>query len=128
MCVFFVKQKTEYEVLRSLVGSEMCIRDSIGVLDREEQARHLGLPGVFDELHPGRVAVAEDAATTLAVTGRPLASDRPSEHVAVEAACRVEPSGVAHDAEFHLPHGTQGGRASAAAGHNDGTALGTLRP
>ncbi len=26
--VFFVKQKTEYEMLRSLVGSEMCIRDS----------------------------------------------------------------------------------------------------
>ena len=32
MCVvislfFFVKQKTAYEMLRSLVGSEMCIRD-----------------------------------------------------------------------------------------------------
>ena len=25
--MFFVKQKTAYEVLRSLVGSEMCIRD-----------------------------------------------------------------------------------------------------
>ena len=25
---FFFKQKTAYEVLRSLVGSEMCIRDS----------------------------------------------------------------------------------------------------
>ena len=25
--VFFFKQKTAYEVLRSLVGSEMCIRD-----------------------------------------------------------------------------------------------------
>ena len=24
---FFVKQKTAYEMLRSLVGSEMCIRD-----------------------------------------------------------------------------------------------------
>ena len=28
-CVFF-KQKTAYEMLRSLVGSEMCIRDSVG--------------------------------------------------------------------------------------------------
>ena len=29
---FFFKQKTAYEMLRSLVGSEMCIRDSsIGV-------------------------------------------------------------------------------------------------
>ena len=27
MCFFF-KQKTAYEMLRSLVGSEMCIRDS----------------------------------------------------------------------------------------------------
>ena len=27
--VFFFKQKTAYEVLRSLVGSEMCIRDSL---------------------------------------------------------------------------------------------------
>ena len=28
-CVFFFKQKTAYEMLRSLVGSEMCIRDSM---------------------------------------------------------------------------------------------------
>ena len=27
MVVFFFKQKTAYEMLRSLVGSEMCIRD-----------------------------------------------------------------------------------------------------
>ena len=27
--VFFFRQKTAYEMLRSLVGSEMCIRDSI---------------------------------------------------------------------------------------------------
>ena len=27
--VFFFKQKTAYEMLRSLVGSEMCIRDSL---------------------------------------------------------------------------------------------------
>eukprot|EP00658_Telonema_sp_P-2_P051214 TRINITY_DN39258_c0_g1_i1.p1 TRINITY_DN39258_c0_g1~~TRINITY_DN39258_c0_g1_i1.p1 ORF type:complete len:106 (-),score=41.84 TRINITY_DN39258_c0_g1_i1:96-413(-) len=33
MCMlrfFFFKQKTAYEMLRSLVGSEMCIRDSLG--------------------------------------------------------------------------------------------------
>ena len=29
VCFFFFKQKTAYEMLRSLVGSEMCIRDSI---------------------------------------------------------------------------------------------------
>eukprot|EP00658_Telonema_sp_P-2_P076398 TRINITY_DN6675_c0_g1_i1.p1 TRINITY_DN6675_c0_g1~~TRINITY_DN6675_c0_g1_i1.p1 ORF type:complete len:112 (+),score=31.75 TRINITY_DN6675_c0_g1_i1:25-360(+) len=28
---FFFKQKTAYEMLRSLVGSEMCIRDSLSV-------------------------------------------------------------------------------------------------
>ena len=27
VCFFFFKQKTAYEMLRSLVGSEMCIRD-----------------------------------------------------------------------------------------------------
>ena len=27
--VFLFKQKTAYEMLRSLVGSEMCIRDSL---------------------------------------------------------------------------------------------------
>ena len=36
--LFFVKQKTAYEVLRSLVGSEMCIRDS-------RQPRHRCHPG-----------------------------------------------------------------------------------
>ena len=29
--IFFVKQKTAYEMLRSLVGSEMCIRDRVKV-------------------------------------------------------------------------------------------------
>ena len=28
---FFFKQKTAYEMLRSLVGSEMCIRDSLHI-------------------------------------------------------------------------------------------------
>ena len=31
MCIFFFKQKTAYEMLRSLVGSEMCIRDRLGI-------------------------------------------------------------------------------------------------
>ena len=29
LVVFFFKQKTAYEMLRSLVGSEMCIRDRL---------------------------------------------------------------------------------------------------
>ena len=32
---FFFKQKTAYEMLRSLVGSEMCIRDSFTPAMRE---------------------------------------------------------------------------------------------
>ena len=35
LCFFFFKQKTAYEMLRSLVGSEMCIRDRIGALRTE---------------------------------------------------------------------------------------------
>eukprot|EP00658_Telonema_sp_P-2_P016552 TRINITY_DN16427_c0_g1_i4.p1 TRINITY_DN16427_c0_g1~~TRINITY_DN16427_c0_g1_i4.p1 ORF type:complete len:101 (+),score=21.13 TRINITY_DN16427_c0_g1_i4:70-372(+) len=33
---FFFKQKTAYEMLRSLVGSEMCIRDSPHPNDRSQ--------------------------------------------------------------------------------------------
>ena len=32
--VFFFKQKTAYELLRSLVGSEMCIRDRTFAVER----------------------------------------------------------------------------------------------
>eukprot|EP00825_Cyclidium_porcatum_P005559 TRINITY_DN12713_c0_g1_i2.p1 TRINITY_DN12713_c0_g1~~TRINITY_DN12713_c0_g1_i2.p1 ORF type:complete len:133 (-),score=28.99 TRINITY_DN12713_c0_g1_i2:31-429(-) len=32
---FFFKQKTAYEIMPSLVGSEMCIRDSICISDHE---------------------------------------------------------------------------------------------
>ena len=32
LSVFFFKQKTAYEMLRSLVGSEMCIRDRAAML------------------------------------------------------------------------------------------------
>ena len=36
--VFFFKQKTAYEMLRSLVGSEMCIRDSVHAVRGDENA------------------------------------------------------------------------------------------
>ena len=32
---FFFKQKTAYEIMPSLVGSEMCIRDRFGVVDSD---------------------------------------------------------------------------------------------
>src|SRR5674536_391821 len=35
---FFFKQKTAYEMLRSLVGSEMCIRDRACLLDRSRSS------------------------------------------------------------------------------------------
>ena len=35
---FFFKQKTAYEMLRSLVGSEMCIRDRVWVVATGEAA------------------------------------------------------------------------------------------
>ena len=39
--VFFFKQKTAYEMLRSLVGSEMCIRDRVYFLAIEMTRRRL---------------------------------------------------------------------------------------
>ena len=33
-CFFFFKQKTAYEISACLVGSEMCIRDSIMMVDQ----------------------------------------------------------------------------------------------
>ena len=39
-CFFFFKQKTAYEMLRSLVGSEMCIRDRL-CLDGLNDHNHL---------------------------------------------------------------------------------------
>eukprot|EP00658_Telonema_sp_P-2_P043890 TRINITY_DN31764_c0_g1_i3.p1 TRINITY_DN31764_c0_g1~~TRINITY_DN31764_c0_g1_i3.p1 ORF type:complete len:103 (+),score=30.11 TRINITY_DN31764_c0_g1_i3:81-389(+) len=48
---FFFKQKTAYEMLRSLVGSEMCIRDSMvtgrggsgGMDQRTSEQRYMGI-------------------------------------------------------------------------------------
>ena len=38
MCFFFFfKQKTAYEMLRSLVGSEMCIRDRLSLSGRRQR-------------------------------------------------------------------------------------------
>ena len=46
LCVFFFfKQKTAYEMLRSLVGSEMCIRDRTVALRRLLRRRSNALPG-----------------------------------------------------------------------------------
>ena len=39
LCFFFFKQNTAYEWLRSLVGSEMCIRDSRSLNTTERYLR-----------------------------------------------------------------------------------------
>ena len=44
---FFFKQKTAYELLRSLVGSEMCIRDSNLTWERQEPV--LDVSGLFPD-------------------------------------------------------------------------------
>ena len=41
---FFFKQKTAYEMLRSLVGSEMCIRDRVTESKRVETAESTPTP------------------------------------------------------------------------------------
>src|SRR5450759_5853416 len=59
---FFFKQKTAYEIMPSLVGSEMCIRDSfktlhiLSVIDSEPYRR--GIKGMRN-LQEGRHALAE---------------------------------------------------------------------
>eukprot|EP00658_Telonema_sp_P-2_P070142 TRINITY_DN59745_c0_g1_i2.p1 TRINITY_DN59745_c0_g1~~TRINITY_DN59745_c0_g1_i2.p1 ORF type:complete len:362 (+),score=104.06 TRINITY_DN59745_c0_g1_i2:25-1110(+) len=45
---FFFKQKTAYEMLRSLVGSEMCIRDRLEQLQKEEEEVLAGISKVKD--------------------------------------------------------------------------------
>ncbi len=48
---FFFKQKTAYEIRLSLVGSEMCIRDSYGLLGYQSVIDALKANGV--KLHLG---------------------------------------------------------------------------
>ena len=51
---FFFKQKTAYEMLRSLVGSEMCIRDSF------EAVKKAASSGKYDMLILDEINVAVD--------------------------------------------------------------------
>eukprot|EP00658_Telonema_sp_P-2_P036078 TRINITY_DN26155_c0_g1_i1.p1 TRINITY_DN26155_c0_g1~~TRINITY_DN26155_c0_g1_i1.p1 ORF type:complete len:286 (+),score=70.79 TRINITY_DN26155_c0_g1_i1:87-944(+) len=64
---FFFKQKTAYEMLRSLVGSEMCIRDSInaeyGTLSRAMPDKQWGEPAPSME----QPLTADDSNATLSV-------------------------------------------------------------
>ena len=44
-CLFFFKQKTAYEIMPSLVGSEMCIRDSHNNVQKVNNHYSTGRPG-----------------------------------------------------------------------------------
>src|SRR5678816_4799544 len=59
---FFFKQKTAYEMLRSLVGSEMCIRDR-------------SIPGGVDGVEPGRGCPPWKAGAVMSI--RPLSRALP---------------------------------------------------
>src|SRR5674536_165736 len=50
---FFFKQKTAYEMLRSLVGSEMCIRDRPGPAPRLVQVRAAAADRLGEVLRQG---------------------------------------------------------------------------
>src|SRR5659263_752323 len=60
-CFFFFKQKTAYEIMPSLVGSEMCIRDR-GRTVRRHQLR-------IRQLLKFRVGIVDDAKAVLAWLG-----------------------------------------------------------
>ena len=55
-CVFFFKQKTAYEMLRSLVGSEMCIRDRYRYIMDSMTGTELDDPSVLSSSRIQRIA------------------------------------------------------------------------
>src|SRR5678815_186583 len=61
---FFFKQKTAYEMLRSLVGSEMCIRDRHGG-ERRAVRLEVDRPHLGDEFrvghHPPELGPADES-------------------------------------------------------------------
>src|SRR5674536_395931 len=64
---FFFKQKTAYEMLRSLVGSEMCIRDSL-------KAARAGIPLIISKAAP--ISTGVEAALKTGVTLICFANER----------------------------------------------------
>ena len=62
--VFFFKQKTAYEMLRSLVGSEMCIRDRLEQRYEAAKKRYLSQFAAMETL------VAKSKSTGEYLTGQ----------------------------------------------------------
>src|SRR5428012_25765 len=61
---FFFKQKTAYEIMPSLVGSEMCIRDRLAVA-QESQVRNHALVSAENDRFPFCLLYTSDAADDL---------------------------------------------------------------
>ena len=74
---FFFKQKTAYEMLRSLVGSEMCIRD-------REIARVLGIAGRGKLLELAQAMVHGDAQAVLMIVCLLYTSDAADDLLCVD--------------------------------------------
>ncbi len=66
MVFFFFKQKTAYEILSGLVGSEMCVRDSPCTLDQFLVSQNQSPRSVVVELNGEAVPPSEFAARELA--------------------------------------------------------------
>ena len=80
--VVFFKQKTAYEMLRSLVGSEMCIRDRINM---EHTAFDQGLAqALADHLNSPCYTITELHADNLYQTVRQEMVQHPNLHHATE--------------------------------------------
>src|SRR5678809_1288849 len=77
---FFFKQKTAYEISACLVGSEMCIRDRIGVVAEEHAQEDGRVAGhghlsMLERLAPAAAALVELHAPAVRRVVRVAASD-----------------------------------------------------
>eukprot|EP00658_Telonema_sp_P-2_P060099 TRINITY_DN49121_c0_g1_i2.p1 TRINITY_DN49121_c0_g1~~TRINITY_DN49121_c0_g1_i2.p1 ORF type:complete len:302 (+),score=73.88 TRINITY_DN49121_c0_g1_i2:91-996(+) len=92
---FFFKQKTAYEMLRSLVGSEMCIRDRLMAIGRELRGFETdGWDQLWDDMVRRRDAVASWANKLVQVVCGVLLSCREHLRAAEEASRRVTPESL----------------------------------
>ena len=108
--VFFFKQKTAYEIMPSLVGSEMCIRDRVKIEDNgkgmpEETVTILNQPDYHREDHFGIENVRKRLRLYYGEAASVLFESRPSEYTRVTF-CLLYTSDAADD----LPCGDFGGR------------------
>eukprot|EP00658_Telonema_sp_P-2_P085967 TRINITY_DN9929_c0_g1_i2.p1 TRINITY_DN9929_c0_g1~~TRINITY_DN9929_c0_g1_i2.p1 ORF type:complete len:220 (+),score=49.37 TRINITY_DN9929_c0_g1_i2:124-783(+) len=74
---FFFKQKTAYEMLRSLVGSEMCIRDRY-------------------QYSPRSITSRDDTASSAVTTSTPLLRASPTNYHTTESPTEIIPHGTTY--------------------------------